>query len=75
MVSEMTGLLSVFSLLPVQTVRKPEGSREEADEEEEEEEGGSRKSRGPASQLEDDIERYRMKLLFCLFVIFVSVDV
>lgn len=53
---EMTGLLSVFSLLPVQTVKKREGSQEKAEDEEEQE--GKRKSRGPVSPQEDGIERY-----------------
>lgn len=52
--SEMTGLLSVFSLLPVQTVKRQEGSREEA--EEEEEPGGLKKNQargGKVSPQED----------------------
>lgn len=49
----MTGLLSVFSLLPVQTVKRQEGSREEA--EEEEEPGGLKKNQagGKVSPQED----------------------
>lgn len=65
--SEMTGLLSVFSLLPVQTVKRQEGSREEA--EEEEEPGGLKKNqaRGVSPQEDgesSDTERYCQKFWF-----------
>lgn len=52
LIIEMTGLLSVFSLLPVQTLK----SQEEA-EDEQEQRGKGDKSR-PLSPHEDGIERY-----------------
>lgn len=46
----------MFSLLPVQTVKKREGSQEEA--EDEEAQGGKKKKQGPVSPQDDGIERY-----------------